>query len=97
MKLAGFSSPFGSQTRTRILVELVRTGRVWGRDLEEKFGTAVYAIQEAFQGLVEDGLIVPGERLGRTQLYVLNESYFAIAELRAYLSRLSEGYKTQGI
>lgn len=96
MNLPGFSSPFGSPTRTRILVEIVRREKVWGRDLAERFGVAVNQIQQALQGLETDGLIVRGEVLGRTQLYVFNKDYFAIEELRGYLMRLAVGYATQG-
>lgn len=89
-KLAGFSSPFGSQSRTRILMALQRDGESWGRKLSEELAIPVFAIQEALKRLELDGLVV-SRLIGRTELLTLNPRYFAIKELTAYLVRLNEG------
>lgn len=97
MQLAGFSSPFGGQIRTRVLVELSKRDDCWPRELTRILETNINGVQQALAGLEDDGLVVPIRSVGRTVLYGLNPTYFAAAELRAYLVRLSEGYAAQGL
>ena len=87
-KLAGFSSPFGSQTRTRILLELFKE-ETWGRELSRRLDLDVFTVQTALESLELDALVA-GRLVGRTKLYRINPSYFAKQELLAYLARLVE-------
>lgn len=84
------SSPFGGQTRTRTLVLLQLLGRSYPREIARTLGTALAGVQSALRGLERDGLVV-ASAFGRTRLYELNPRYFAIRELRPYLTRLAEG------
>ena len=89
MREPGLSSPFGSPTRTKVLMILGRDGESWGRKIAEELGVMVNAVQEAISGLELDALVV-GRMVGRTKLLYLNPSYFAAKELKLYLDRLNE-------
>ena len=83
------SSPFGSRSRTRILVALRLLGSSYPRELARRLDTPIFAIRKALAGLERDGLI--GSRLvGRTRLYTLSLAYRAHRELAAFLARLAE-------
>ena len=83
------SSPFGGQTRTRVLLALALT-QSYPRELARLLEVPVAGVQAALRGLERDGLVA-GRLVGRTRLYDLNPRYFARDELRRYLARLSEG------
>jgi sugar-specific transcriptional regulator TrmB len=84
------SSPFGGQTRTRVLLALVLLTQSYPRELARVLDVPVAGVQAALRGLDRDGLVA-GRLVGRTRLYDLNPRYFARDELRRYLARLSEG------
>ena len=86
--VAVLSSPFGSTTRTRILLALRLMGSSYPRELARLVGVALNAVQGALHSLEADGLVV-GRAVGRTRLFELNPRFFAAAELRALLDKLA--------
>lgn len=83
------SSPFGSQSRTRVLTALVRLGESYPRELARLLNTRLFSVQRGLRSLERDGLVA-GRTTGRTRLYRLNPRYFARADLERYLLRLAE-------
>lgn len=82
------SSPFGSPTRTRLLVALELLEQSYARELGRLMRSPLSVVQKGIASLERDGLIV-GRLLGRTRLFEINPRYFAAKELRAYLDRLA--------
>lgn len=87
MVLTGNSSPFGGQTRTRVLLALRLLRVSYARELARLLPAPVSGVRRALLGLEKDGLVV-GQLAGRTRTYQLNPRYFARTELTEYLSRL---------
>jgi sugar-specific transcriptional regulator TrmB len=87
--LVGDSSPFGSRTRTRILLALSLLGESHPRELERLLGCHLNSVQSALRGLERDGLVAT-RSAGRTRLVTLDPRYFAARELAKYLTRLAE-------
>ena len=85
----GRSSPFGSRTRTRVLVALALLPESYARELARALGTSLSGVQKALRGLERDGLVA-ARPAGRTRLYRVSPRYFAHRELLAYLLRLGE-------
>lgn len=88
--MVNMSSPFGGQTRTRVLLALALLTQSYPRELARLLEVPVAGVQSALRGLERDGLVA-GRLVGRIRLYDLNPRYFAREELRRYLVRLSEG------
>lgn len=82
------SSPFGSSTRTRLLVALGLLGQSYARELGRLLDAPVSVVQKAISSLERDGLIA-GRFVGRTRLFEISPRYFAAKDLRAFLSRLA--------
>jgi DNA-binding transcriptional ArsR family regulator len=82
------SSPFGSATRTRLLVALGLLGQSYARELGRLLDAPLSVVQKAITGLERDGLIA-GRLIGRTRLFEINPRYFAVKDLRAFLARLA--------
>ncbi len=82
------SSPFGSPTRTRLLLALELLGQSYARELSRLLSSPLSVVQKGLVSLERDGLIV-GRLIGRTRLFEISPRYFAAKELRAYLSRLA--------
>ena len=93
--LVSRSSPFGGKTRTLVLVALSVLEESFPRELARVLEVPINGIQQAIKGLEADG-IVSGRSAGRTRLFRLNPRYFALKELRAYLSRLAESERKLG-
>ena len=89
MLVVNQSSPFGSGTRTRVLLALRLMGSSYPRELARLLDSAVNGVQGAIRSLERDGLIV-GRAVGRTRLFELNPRYFAATELRALVDKLSD-------
>ncbi len=89
MAVKAFGSPFGSETRTRVLVVLHLLESSFQRELARVLESAPSVVQKALSSLERDGLIA-GRLVGRTRIYTLNPRYFGRKELEAFLSRLSE-------
>ena len=81
------SSPFGSQTRTRLLLALELLGQSYPRELARILGASLSAVQKGLASLERDGLVA-GRLVGRTRLCQINPGYFAEAELRELLAKL---------
>lgn len=82
------SSPFGSRTRTRVLLALLVSGGSHARELARLTETRLSAVQGALRSLERDGL-VGATSAGRTRLYRLEPRFFAARELRALLERMA--------
>jgi len=89
MKVITTSSPFGSRSRTRVLLALELLGESYPRELSRVMGTSLSVVQKAMRSLELDGLIA-GRAIGRTRLYSINPTYFAAKELRQLARRLAE-------
>lgn len=83
------SSPFGSNTRTRVLLALGLLDESFSRELARLLETPVNGVQMALRALERDGLVA-ARAAGRTRLFRLNPRYFARNELKQYLLRLAE-------
>ena len=83
------SSPFGGQTRTRVLVALRLLGTSYPRELARLLDASSFGVRQAVHSLDRDGL-VSGRTAGRTHVYQLSPVYFARDELRLYLARLAD-------
>ncbi len=83
------TSPFGSQSRTRLLIALELLGQTYPRELARLLGSSLSATQKGLASLERDGIVV-GRSVGRTRMVQLNPGYFALKEVRALLGRLVE-------
>ena len=83
------SSPFGSPTRTRVLLVLQALGESYPRELARILQTTLSVVQKALKSLEADGLIA-GRSTGRTRVYRIDPRYFASSEIRQLLRRLAE-------
>ncbi len=88
MVVVSQSSPFGSGTRTRVLLALRLMGSSYPRELARLLGAALNGVQGALRSLEIDGLIA-GRPVGRTRLFELNPRFFAATEVRALLDKLA--------
>ena len=89
VKVRSESSPFGSRSRTRVLVALARMGESYPRELARVLELSLFSVKRALRTLELDALVV-ARSMGRTRLYQLNPRYFARRDLDRYLSRLAE-------
>ena len=89
MVIKPLSSPFGSTTRTRVLVALRLLESSFPRELARLLDVSPSVVLKALASLERDGLVAGGS-LGRSRLYTLDHRYFAKADLEDYLSRLGE-------
>jgi DNA-binding transcriptional ArsR family regulator len=80
-------SPFGSATRTRVLLALELLGQSYPRELGRLLGTPLSVVQKALRSLERDA-IVAARTVGRMRIYQLDPRYFARNELRVFLGRL---------
>jgi predicted transcriptional regulator len=85
------SSPFGSQTRTRVLVALRLLEQSYSRELSRFLRIPLSVVQKGIRSLERDNLIT-GRFFGKTRIIQLNPSYFAAAEVRALLNKLVESH-----
>ena len=83
------SSPFGSGTRTRVLLALSLLGETYARELARTLDAPLSGVQKALQSLELDGLVA-GRSVGRTRVFQLDPRYFARDALKLYLQRLAE-------
>ena len=86
--LVSRSSPFGSRTRTLVLLALNLLDESFARELARLMEVSLNGVQQALRGLEMDGLVA-ARSAGRTRLYRLNPRYFARQELESYLKRLT--------
>ena len=88
MKVAT-SSPFGGETRTRLLVALRLLDESYPRELARLLGVSLSSVQQAVRSLERDRLVAV-RTMGRTRLARIDPRYFARRELLAFLGRLAE-------
>jgi len=89
MKVINTASPFGSVSRTRVLLALRLLGESHARELSRLLGFSLSGVQRAILSLERDGLVA-GRAAGRTRLFRLDPRAFARRELERYLDRLLE-------
>ena len=82
------SSPFGSATRTKVLLALELLSESYPRELERVLAVPLSVLQKAILSLERDGLVA-GRAVGRTRVFRIDSRYFAYRALRAYLKRLA--------
>ena len=85
MEVKTTSSPFGSRTRTRILLALTLLPDSYARELARLLQIPLSVVQKGLLSLEGDGLIV-ARTVGRTRLVQLNPRYFCGARA-SWLSR----------
>jgi hypothetical protein len=83
------SSPFGGRTRTETLLTLRLMDESYAREIARILRRPVSGVVKALKSLESDALVA-GRTEGRTRLFRLAPRYFAYAELRRYLERLTE-------
>lgn len=89
MKVTTKSSPFGSRTRTRVLLALELRGESYPRELARLLGSSLSVVQKGIRSLELDGLIA-GRSVGRTRVYSINPGFFAVIEVRGLARRLAD-------
>src|SRR5436309_5935194 len=89
MKVKTTSSPFGSQTRTRVLLTLALLSESYAREIARLLEAPLSGVQKALASLELDGLVA-GRSVGRTRVFRLDPRYFARDALHQFLVRLSE-------
>src|SRR5262245_4059266 len=87
MVVGGPSQPFGSRSRTGVLLALRAMGESYARELSRLLGLRLYGIQRAIQSLERDGLVA-GRSVGSVRLYRINPRAYARLELERYLECL---------
>jgi DNA-binding transcriptional ArsR family regulator len=83
------SSPFGSSTRTRVLLALRLLAESYPRELSRVLDVPLSGVQKALRSLERDALVAV-RTVGRTRLVRINPGYFARQVLEEYLLRLSQ-------
>lgn len=83
------SSPFGSPTRTRVLLVIQVLGESYPRELARILETTLSVVQKALKSLEADALVA-GRSAGRTRVYRIDPRYFASSEIKRLLRRLAE-------
>lgn len=86
-------SPFGSRTRTRVLLALEGRGQSYPRELARLLAAPFSVVLKAVRSLEEDALVA-GRMVGRTRVLELNPGFFALAQLRAFLAALARADDT---
>jgi len=89
MQIKTGSSPFGGQSRTRVLLALRLLSESYPRELARVLGMPFSSVQKALRSLERDGLVA-GRAFGRTRVFRLDPRYFGYDELQRFLLRLTE-------
>ena len=89
MLVENTSRPFGSRTRTQVLLALRLMRESYARELARLLGLSLSGVQKALGSLERDGLVA-GRSVGRTRLFRVDPRAFARRELERYLDRLLE-------
>jgi DNA-binding transcriptional ArsR family regulator len=83
------SSPFGGQTRTRVLLALRLLEESYPRELARLLDAPASGVQKALRSLERDGMVA-ARSLGRTRVFRIEPRYFAFDALQGFLARLAE-------
>lgn len=89
MKVKVRSSPFGSASRTAVLLALSLLTESYPRELARLLALPLSGVQRALRSLEADGLIA-ARSVGRTRLFRLDARYFARDDLVRFLARIAE-------
>jgi DNA-binding transcriptional ArsR family regulator len=81
---------FGSRTRTRILMYLALAEESYVAEMVSVLGDSQLTVQRILRDLEELGVVASRLR-GRVRLVSLDKTWYAAAELRALLQRMSAG------
>jgi DNA-binding transcriptional ArsR family regulator len=81
---------FGSDARDLILGLLALVGSSYPREIARILALPLFTVQRAVEDFEHLGLLAT-RVVGRTRLVELNRRWFAAAELRKLLERISEG------
>lgn len=81
---------FGSRRRTEVLLAVALLGETYSRELARLLDAPLLSVQRVVDALDEEGILAV-RTVGRGRLVTLNPRFFAVAELRALLSRLADG------
>ena len=79
---------FGSRTRTRILIYLALAEESYVAEMASALGDSKLTIQRILRALEDLGVVASRLR-GRVRLVSLDKTWYAAAELRALLQRMS--------
>jgi DNA-binding transcriptional ArsR family regulator len=79
---------FGSRTRTRILMYLALAEESYAAEMVSALGDSKLTVQRILRNLEELGVVASRLR-GRVRLLSLDKTWYAAAELRALLQRMS--------
>lgn len=82
-------SPFGSRSRTQVLIALRLLTESHARELSRLLAIPLYSVQQGLRSLEKDGLVA-ARSVGRTRAFRIHPGHFARPELEAYLMKLSE-------
>ncbi len=82
------SSPFGSRTRTRLLLALELLGQSHARELARLLTHSLSAVQKGSLRASNATALIAGRLVGRTRLLEINPRYFAAEKLRGLIARL---------
>ena len=83
------TSPFGSRSRTQVLIALSLLAESHARELSRVLALPLYSVQQALRSLEKDGLVA-ARSVGRTRAFRIHPGHFARPELEAYVLKLSE-------
>src|SRR5437868_7334990 len=89
MEVKTETSPFGSPTRTRVLLVIHALGDSYAREMARILVAPLSVVQKAIYSLERDGIIA-ARSVGRTRLFRIDPRYFAASEVRSLLDRLAE-------
>lgn len=79
---------FGSRTRTRILIYLALAEESYVSEMASALGDSKLTVQRILRALEDLGVVASRLR-GRVRLVSLDKTWYAAAELRALLQRMS--------
>jgi DNA-binding transcriptional ArsR family regulator len=79
---------FGSRTRTRILIYLALAEESYVAEMASALGDSKLTVQRILRALEDLGVVASRLR-GRVRLVSLDKTWYAAAELRALLLRMS--------
>ncbi len=81
---------FGTEMRTRLLLLIATLDETYPGELSRYAGASISSVQRTLDLLEDEGLIATRQLVVRG--VTLNPAYPAVRELKAFLSRITEGY-----
>lgn len=87
--IGGEPALFGSPTRTKVLLAIALLEETYPRELARLLGTPLMSVQRTVNDFDREG-VTASRMVGVQRQVRLNPRYFALAELRPLLQRLSK-------